>query len=271
MKKIAVDLFEFIYDRLVKYIRSNDITYIKDLWEHLLDLRDIDNAIHTYAEQEFEKKYNYYKLMPETHGLKRMAVLLLNIFGEGVFDGTTIITSADRYENSKNKHLNKYIIKLHDSDAHKFIYGKTPNKTDQVYDFDLTLMGQLTTYADGAEEDTTAHMYDTLTGKKYSQDIVHQADFKSDLWKSKKHMHNVQFIIKLDALGNPEVYITKANGDSYELLADYAAVISNLTQQNKDNLLKYKELLSEINSGIFDNLTWDDLITKIDNSRKDFK
>lgn len=171
------------------YLLDKNIDHLRAAQTEIKKAKEIDFAIKTYAEFELKEA-----VVPSSHGVDRMAVILLNSYGEGYFDRGTLRIIADDPKSGYADHTNTYTLVLKDAETHYQIHKGNPTGKDKPYDFDTSFLSQITEYKNGKQEDTTDRAWDSFHPGYHAPS--RKLDFKSALWK-KNHEHFVDYIIQI--------------------------------------------------------------------------
>lgn len=231
------------------YLKNNDITYIQDekVQAAIRLAKEIDCSIKTYREYDSQVDY-----IPKEHNVTRMAVMLLNTFGELYCEGGSLTIYEDDLWKGKANHTNTYELKLKEPETHLNIFKGNPSAESKPYDFDTEFKSQLTHYQDGNLTNTTRNAWDSFASCYKTP--TRTLDFKSALWK-KNHEHYVNYIIQIDRQGTLSVFRPKQRDNPKQIKFE-----SQL--ENRHYLQKYLNVLACIdylNQSKYD-LSWDNFI-----------
>ena len=174
--------------------------------------KEIDYAIKTKSEYE-----DGIDFIGQSHGPARMAIFLLNAFGEFYCNrGKLTIYSDDPYSNPEYPaHINSYVLSLKDYDSHINLYKGNPTPEDYPYDFNAGFIAQLTKYPNQeVEANTTDTSFESfgktalIVREKGYHFPKRTLDFKSAFWnlETSKDTHRVDYIIQIGFDGILKVY-----------------------------------------------------------------
>lgn len=186
------------------------------------------------------KSYGEYRegvRIESDHTPYRLAVFLLNYYGETATAGRTVTIYDDDPYPGKAAHRNSYRLNLKDEYSHISLLPSNPEAKDEPYDFYGTFSRQITTYADGNEVDTTKTAWDSFA-KRY-QPPWRTFDFKSALWKGNGHLHGVNYTVTIDEGGN---YVVRDPG--FRIKKAFMSPAD--TELQKECMEKYGRLLKEM-------------------------
>lgn len=253
---ITIEELETAIDAVFNYLETADTKSLIKAQNSIKLTKDIDYSIRTHNEYdritEAAKKGTLLEteIIESDHNVIRMAIILLNSFGEHYLNNSEItIENDDRFVGGTS-HTNTYILHLKDPETHDKIFKGNPTKKDEPYDFYSQFVQQYTFYKNGSIVNTTATSWDSFN--KCYQSPTRKFDFKSELWK-KNHTHAVDYIIQILSTG--EVVIK---------LARDLTVLKKFTLKTKPEmnfyLEKYLNLLKRIYKFKRYNLPWDNFI-----------
>ena len=235
---------------IVLYISTRDKKYLEDIQPEILLAKEIDESIKTKAEYK-----NNIPFIASSHNPARMAVFLLNYFGEHYLNkGELTIKADDPSDKYTNKHNNTYLLELKDADTHEKLYEGNPTSEDEPYDFNSVFIKQITCYPD-KNVDTTSTSWESFvhaTNLRPGYFIPKRTfDFKSAFWKSGSE-HNVNYILKLDFDKQLKLF-NRVSKVEKEIEFKPAANTSYF-------YTKYFELLNVINYFNQHKITWEECI-----------
>ncbi len=231
------------------YLLTRDSSHLIAAQSEIKKAKEIDFAIKTYAEYDLKEAF-----VPSSHGVNRMAIMLLNSYGECYLNNGQLSISADDPESGYADHTNTYTLRLKDAHTHLQIYKGNPSGAAKPYDFDTSFVSQITTYQDGRQDNTTDRAWDSFNKGYHTPSRT--LDFKSALWK-KDHEHFVNYILQILDTGKLIVYQPgkKDQPKQIRFLPDEA---------HKGYLMQYLNLLRYIrhfDTRLYD-LSWDNFILK---------
>ena len=239
----------FAIENIYKYLQTRDSKCLQVAQNEIKKAKEIDFSIKTYQEYRLNEAF-----IPSSHGVNRMAVMLLNSLGENYLEQGILTIHQDDPKLGFAEHTNTYRLVLKDIDTHINFYTGNPTAEDKPYDFDTNFISQITRYQNGNTADTTKHAWDSFNpGYK---NPIRTLDFKSALWK-KDHEHFVNYIFQIMDDGSMVVF---APGKRDQL----KQIEFKPKPENLHYLDQYLQLLSSIkafDSKIY-NLNWDNFILK---------
>ena len=193
---IEYSTIEQIVYGIADYLKTSDKKYLLNIQEEMKLAKEIDGSIMTKSEYS-----NNGQFIAASHSPSRLAVFLLNYFGEHYLDrGELTIKSDDPSDRYTNTHDNTYRLVLKDIDTHERLYKGNPTAEDDPYDFNSEFIRQITHYPNNTV-DTTATSWESFAHEpKFRPGYFtpkRTFDFKSALWKSGGE-HKVNYILKLD-------------------------------------------------------------------------
>lgn len=253
---ITIEELETAVNAIFKYLETADTKDLIKAQDTIKLTKEIDYSIRTYNEYDRITEAANKGTLLETeiiesdHNVIRMAIMLLNSFGEQYLNNSEITIEDDDRFVGGTSHTNTYILHLKDPETHDKIFKGNPTKDDKPYDFYSQFVQQYTFYNNGAIVNTTATSWDSFN--KCYQSPTRKFDFKSDLWK-KNHMHSVDYIIQILYTGEVVVKLAKD-----------LKVLKKFTLKTKPEmnfyLEKYLNLLKRIYRFKHRNLPWDKFI-----------
>jgi hypothetical protein len=203
---------------------------------------------------------NNSQFIASSHTPSRMAVFLLNYFGEHYLSqGELTVKFDDPSDNYTNKHDNTYRLILKDSDTHEKLYKGNPTPANEPYDFNSEFIRQITHYPNKTV-DTTATSWESfvhVSNLRPGYFVPKRTfDFKSAFWKSGGE-HNVNYILKLDFNGELKLFnrVSKAEKNFEFKAASNASDFYN----------KYFQLIDIIRLFNQHQITWVDCIINNEN------
>ena len=193
---IEYSTIEQIIYGIADYLKTSDKKYLLNIQEEIKLAKEIDESIMTKIEYASNCQF-----IAASHTPSRMAVFLLNYFGEHYLNqGEITIKSDDPSDRCTYTHDNTYRLVFKDIDTHEKLYKGNPTAEDDPYDFNSEFISQLTHYPNNTT-DTTATAWESFVHSPNFRPRYFTPkrtfDFKSALWKSGGE-HKVNYILKLD-------------------------------------------------------------------------
>lgn len=229
-------------------IMKGDRALLVETQELLKLAREIDYSIKTKAEYKTKQSF-----IESSHGPSRLAVFLLNNFGECYLHKGLLTIEEDDPTFGLANHTNTYRLELKDLDTHLKLYKGNPTKEDEPYDFNTVFIKQVTQFTDtGRILDPTKNPWDSYANA--FTEPSRTLDFKSAFWNSGSE-HDVNYILQLSA--------------SKELLCYTGGtrkrknIVFSPDIQAKDYFNKYFATLDLVNYlNQYQGLTWNNFILK---------
>lgn len=255
MEYIEYAVLERVIYNIANYIETLDKKYLLDIQEEIKLAKEIDESILTKTEYA-----NKGQFIASSHSPSRMAIFLLNYFGEHYLNqGELTIKFDDPFENYVNTHDNTYRLVLKDIDTHEKLYKGNPTSADEPYDFNSEFIRQITHYPNNTVDTTTTAWESFVHSSNLRSGYFtpkRTFDFKSAFWKSGGE-HRVNYILKLDFNGELKLFnrVSKA-----ERVFEFKAASNSLAFYDK-----YFQVLSIIKLFNQHQITWMDCIINNEN------
>lgn len=229
-------------------IMKGDRALLLESQELLKLAREIDYSIKTKT--EYKTKQSFVEF---SHGPGRLAIFLLNYFGECYLHKGLLTIKEDDPTLGRANHTNTYQLELKDLDTHLKLYKGNPTKEDDPYDFNTIFVKQISQFIDtGRIQDTTKNPWDSYQNT-YTEPS-RTLDFKSAFWNSGSE-HEVNYILQLSSSKELICY----TGGTKER----KNIVFTPSAQAEDYFNKYFTTLSLINYlDQYQGLTWNNFILK---------